>query len=59
MTQTRVRHDGPEPQDPEPRWPALMVLLALGGLSAAWPPSLLLGDSRWLLLVVVVVRLVP
>ncbi len=41
------------------RWPALFALLALGGLYAALPPSLLLGGSRWLLLVLVSVLIVP
>lgn len=41
------------------RWPALFALLALGGLYAALPSSLLLGGSRWLLLVVVSVLIVP
>jgi hypothetical protein len=41
------------------RWPALFALLALGGLYAALPPSLLLGGSRWLLLVVISVLIVP
>jgi hypothetical protein len=41
------------------RWPALLALLSLGGLNAALPPSLLLGGSRWLLLIVVSALLVP
>lgn len=46
-------------ENTEPRWPALLALLALGGLYAALPPSLLVGGSRWLLLVIVSVLLVP
>lgn len=41
------------------RWPALFALLALGGLYAALPSSLLLGGPRWLLLLVISVLLVP
>lgn len=41
------------------RWPAIFALLALGGLYAALPASLLLGGSRWLLLVIVSVLTVP
>src|SRR5690349_3738140 len=41
------------------RWPALLAFLALGGLHAALPPSLLLGGRRWLLLATVGVLLVP
>jgi hypothetical protein len=43
----------------EPRWPAVLVLIALGGLYAALPSSLLVGTPRWLILVVVLVLLVP
>lgn len=41
------------------RWPALFALLALGGLHAALPPSLLIGGSRWLLLVLISLLIVP
>jgi hypothetical protein len=41
------------------RWPALFALLALGGLYAALPSSLLLGGSRWLLLLIISVLIVP
>ncbi len=41
------------------RWPALCALLALGGLYAALPSSLLIGGSRWLILVVISVLIVP
>ncbi|HJV66806.1 MAG TPA: hypothetical protein VJ550_13790 [Geomonas sp.] len=43
----------------EPRWPALLALLALGGLHAAFPPSLVLGSPKWLLLALIVLLLVP
>jgi uncharacterized membrane protein len=42
----------------EPRWPAVMALLAVGGLRFALPDALSLGP-RWLLLAVVTVLLVP
>jgi hypothetical protein len=41
------------------RWPALFALLALGGLYAALPSSLLLGGPRWLLLAVISALIVP
>jgi hypothetical protein len=42
----------------EPRWPAMLALLAVGGLRLALPESLSLGPA-WLLIPVVVVLLVP
>jgi hypothetical protein len=47
------------PLKSEPRWPALLALLALGGLYAALPTALLVGGPRWLLLLVVSLLLVP
>jgi len=44
--------------DPEPRWPALVALLAAGGLRFALPESLTVGPD-WLLLAVVGVLAVP
>jgi hypothetical protein len=41
------------------RWPALFAVLALGGLYAALPSSLLLGGQRWLPLAVIAVLVVP
>jgi hypothetical protein len=43
---------------PEPRWPAIIAILAVGGLYTALPASLAIGP-RWLLLVIVTVLLVP
>lgn len=51
-----VETDDLEP--PEPRWPALIAILAVGGLNMALPASLAVGP-RWLLLVIVAVLLVP
>src|SRR5712671_1841576 len=42
----------------EPRWPAIIALLAVGGIYAALPSFLTVGP-RWLLLVAVVVLLIP
>jgi hypothetical protein len=42
------------PEDPEPRWPALIAALAATGLYAALPESLAVGP-RWLLGAVIVV----
>lgn len=45
---------------PEPRWPAAIALLSVGGLYMALPPSLSLHvGPRWLLLAVVGVLLIP
>jgi hypothetical protein len=51
--------DDQKPKNKEPRWLALIALLALGGLYSALPPSLLVGGPRWLLLAVVTALLVP
>lgn len=42
----------------EPRWPAMLALLAVGGLRLALPNRLSVGPA-WLLLLVVAVLLVP
>jgi hypothetical protein len=47
------------PRNVEPRWPAFVALLAVGGLFAALPSSLTLGGVRWLVLGIVLVLLVP
>lgn len=49
----RTGHDAPEP-----RWPALIAAVAVGGLYAALPGSLALGP-RWLQLAIVGALLVP
>ncbi len=49
---------GARPAPAEPRWPALLALLAVGGITMALPASLTVGP-RWLWLVLVVVVLVP
>jgi hypothetical protein len=46
------------PQQLEPRWPALLALLAAGGLRLALPESLSAGPD-WLLLVVMALLLIP
>jgi hypothetical protein len=43
----------------EPLWPPLVAMLAVAGLFAALPPSLLAGAPRWLLVVIVVGLLAP
>jgi hypothetical protein len=48
----------PDRWDPEPRWPAAIAVLAVGGLYLALPASLTIGP-RWLFPVVVVVLLIP
>ena len=44
--------------DPEPRWPALIAVLAVGGLYTALPSKLIVGP-RWAFLVLVVMMLIP
>ena len=44
--------------DPEPRWPALIAVSAVGGLYLALPAYLIVGP-RWLFPVVVVLLLIP
>jgi uncharacterized membrane protein len=44
--------------DPEPRWPAWIAVLAVGGLHTALPSYLLLGP-RWVFLAIVLALLVP
>ncbi len=46
------------PQNTEPRWPALLALLAVGGLRLALPESLSAGPG-WLLLAIVGLLLIP
>lgn len=47
-------------QDPaEPLWPPFVAMLAVGGLYAALPPSLLGGAPRWVLVTVVLSLGVP
>jgi hypothetical protein len=48
----------PDRWDPEPRWPAFIAILAVGGLYTALPSYMIVGP-RWLFLVVVAVLLVP
>jgi hypothetical protein len=53
-------HPAPQsaPAAPEPRWPAVLALLAAGGLHFVIPETLRFGQD-WLLLAVVSVLLVP
>lgn len=44
--------------DPEPRWHALVAVVAVGGLYTALPSDLIVGP-RWLFFVVVLALLVP
>jgi hypothetical protein len=44
--------------DPEPRWPAMIALLAAGGLRLALPQSLAFGPP-WLLLFLVAILTIP
>ncbi len=48
----------PDRWDPEPRWPAWIAILAVGGLYTALPSYLIIGP-RWLFLVIVVVLMLP
>ena len=44
--------------DPEPRWPALIAVIAVGGLYFALPGYLIIGP-RWLFPAVVIALLIP
>ena len=46
-------------QPAEPLWPPLVAMLAIGGLYAALPPTLMAGAPPWLLVVIVIALLVP
>ena len=45
--------------DREPRWPAGIAVIAIGGLYAALPSSLVIAGPRWLILAFVLTLLVP
>jgi hypothetical protein len=47
-----------KPRNPEPRWPAMLALLAIGGLRLALPESLSVGPD-WLLMAIVVALMIP
>ena len=51
-------HQASDIGPPEPRWPSLLAVLAVGGLYLAMPDQLTPGPN-WLVLVAVVVVLVP
>lgn len=44
--------------DPEPRWPAFIAILAVGGLYTALPSSLIVGP-RWAYFILVILMLIP
>jgi len=46
------------PKRLEPRWPAMLALLAVGGLRLALPESLSIGPD-WLLITIVAVLMIP
>jgi hypothetical protein len=56
---TKLRFPTKGPRNPEPHWPARVAMLALAGLYAALPSSLLVGAPRWFVAAVVVALLVP
>ena len=51
-------HDVADRWDPEPRWPAFIAILAVGGLYAALPSYLIIGP-HWLFPAIVLALLVP
>jgi hypothetical protein len=57
-TKSEVRAGDTVGKTTEPRWPAILALLALGGLHSLLPEPLRLGPD-WLMIVVVSVLLVP
>lgn len=50
--------EAPDRWNPEPRWHALIAVLAVGGIYTALPSRLIIGP-RWLFPVVVLVLLIP
>jgi hypothetical protein len=61
MPQLKVRPDTAGPRQPrtaEPRWPAILALVAAGGLHFVIPAPLRFGQE-WLLLAVVTALLIP
>jgi len=61
VRQSEPRHTSEEAAqtyEPEPRWPAFIAILAVGGLSLALPPALTVGP-RWLFPGVVLALLIP
>lgn len=48
----------PQPTKTEPRWPAVLAVLAVGGLNAALPEPLSLGPY-WLVFAIVSVLMIP
>ena len=48
-----------KPHNSEPRWPAGIAVIAIAGLYAALPPTLVVVRPRWLILVIVAVIMVP
>jgi protein-S-isoprenylcysteine O-methyltransferase Ste14 len=62
MRQLRSHPKMPVPKrksEREPRWPAAIAVIAVAGLYAALPPSLVLIRPRWLILAIVLALLVP
>lgn len=57
-TLTSAEHLSEQVEDPEPRWPAIVAILAVGGLYTALPAELTLGP-RWLMPSIALVFLVP
>src|SRR5712692_2384285 len=49
---------GQDRWDPEPRWPAAIAVMAVGGLYLALPAHLIIGP-RWLFPAVIIALLVP
>ncbi len=47
-----------KPFDPEPRWPAFIAIIAVGGLNIALPDALTMG-SRWLFPSLILALLIP
>ena len=58
MARAQVEATKLDPDQSEPRWPAMVALLAVGGLRLALPEALSIGPS-WLLILVVSVLTIP
>jgi len=58
MQRTSANQSVSRTSDPEPRWPVVVALLAVGALYWAMPPLMSLGP-RWMPLVILAVLIVP
>src|ERR1041384_4631384 len=51
---TDVHAEIPDRWDPEPRWPAVIAIMAVAGLSVVLPPALLIISPWWFMAIVAI-----